>query len=1164
MRRKQRNFAKLLAFLLLFQCLGFGTTYADEKVLEMNFIAKADFDKGKLTAEQGKIAGSNITVAQGIGERSGGVLQANATMTAAHYTVTTDNPQKHEATLISFDLRADTVSTRGYMHVIPKSLENDETKYRALYFMDTGKIGFFSDFMGAGVGTGMTAYSANQWYHFDMWFDYANLMVYYFIDGQELFNVPLTEDFDGVAGFKFVVEMRNGGGTYLFDNIQIVDFPERGGKIALEGVTALERLTLPVALEYETAENQLGFNFTSKAVEFVQTLTNVTNEERAVKVDTVIINDEGQNVASDTYNVDLATREKIKKKVNFKLLKYGFYKIHTTVYDTKDNSQISTSEFRFAVLHVPEEGIVNPKMGFNDHTASMGHGIDEFDRKFELLSDSGAGIFRSGHDAKTATLGPEKNYALNDTYTNYNQIIEQNGARPFVLLTREGGKYPPVTPAEYKEWSTYVESIAKQFKGRNPIYEVWNEYNIPSFNYNNATVENYVAMLKNAYEVIKKVDPDAIVCGFASAPALKPAYELSAQDWMKLVLDAGGGNYMDMASLHLYTNNIPEDFSSERGKLIADTRKMLDEHGFEHIKIMTSEMGWSTGSSVDDVAQAQYMVRYAALTNDKLEYTTWYVDQDKQTTSASENGYGFIRAWTKAYCQGGEPYSAKPALLAFSNWNALMTGAFTEKEIEQEDNETHIYQFSLPNHKRALLLWNETGNKKAVSLKLDADKLEMYDIYGNQTDLTGLNGEFTVDYSGSMVYLIGEFNAAEVCDSKFVNLTNEFAVALNDTASVVFKNNSSIETELVFGLPENITEVKRTKDMVTLAAGSNPQEGEKIHISVCDKETGAIYYKYEIPVVYKDDVTYSLDSSYFRNGRWQCVLELKNNTSSKTVSGKVKIKEPTDAAAIADNFKFDNLLPQDKKYIRINMPSVYTGKNTDVLIDIALDDGTVLENLSNSVHMTAFAPMPSPPKIDGVLDEGEWNKAMPMLLNSRDQIKGLPNWGGTDDLSGKMYCAYDKDNFYLAAEVTDDALGAEDEKERIWYCDSIQFSFAKDNKKGMPVTQYGIGILNGKPRMERYSFMGVDTGMIGMIDTKTYEGTELQITRKDNLTIYEAKFPWEQIYGEKIDVGKMSEAYFSIIINENDGAGRIGALEYAGGIYSGSDASQFIPVKLEK
>lgn len=35
MRRKQRNFAKLLAFLLLFQCLGFGTTYADEKVLEI-------------------------------------------------------------------------------------------------------------------------------------------------------------------------------------------------------------------------------------------------------------------------------------------------------------------------------------------------------------------------------------------------------------------------------------------------------------------------------------------------------------------------------------------------------------------------------------------------------------------------------------------------------------------------------------------------------------------------------------------------------------------------------------------------------------------------------------------------------------------------------------------------------------------------------------------------------------------------------------------------------------------------------------------------------------------------------------------------------------------------------------------------------------------------
>lgn len=381
------------------------------------------------------------------------------------------------------------------MHNIPKSLENDETRYRALYFMDTGKIGFFSDFMGAGAGTPVSSYSANQWYHFDMWLDYENLMVYYYIDGQELYRVPLTEDFDGVAGFKFVVEMRNGGGTHLFDNIQIVDFPERGGKIALDGVTAPEHLTAPVTLDYDTSKNDLGFNFTSNAAEFVQTLFNVAYEERKIRVDTVITDDEGKTAGSDTYTLRLAAREKTDRQIYFKNLKYGFYKIKTTVFDAETNLRIVGQEFQFAVLHTPEEGAVNPKMGFNDHTASMGHGADEIDRKLALLSRTGTGIYRSGHDARGATLGVEGNYILNDTYARYNEIIGEHGARPLIILTREGGKYPPVTAQDYEQWDQYVKSIAMQFKGKKPIYEVWNEYNIPSFNYNNATVENYVILI---------------------------------------------------------------------------------------------------------------------------------------------------------------------------------------------------------------------------------------------------------------------------------------------------------------------------------------------------------------------------------------------------------------------------------------------------------------------------------------------------------------------------------------------------------------------------------------------------------------------------------------------------------------------------------------------
>ena len=191
-------------------------------------------------------------------------------------------------------------------------------------------------------------------------------------------------------------------------------------------------------------------------------------------------------------------------------------------------------------------------------------------------------------------------------------------------------------------------------------------------------------------------------------------------------------------------------------------------------------------------------------------------------------------------------------------------------------------------------------------------------------------------------------------------------------------------------------------------------------------------------------------------------------------------------------------------------------------------------------------------------------KAMPMVMNSANQVKEIVDWSGVEDLSGKVYCAYDKDNFYIAAEVTDDIFCDSDERERTYWCDGLQFAFANLNKSGQKKTEYGIAQVNGKPKIDRYFFIGVDTGIVGMLDVKEYEGTELKVTRNGNVTVYEAKFPWEQIYGEKIDISKRNSVYFSVLINENEGFGRAGWIEYCGGIGGSKDPGQYIKVKLEK
>ena len=135
---------------------------------------------------------------------------------------------------------------------------------------------------------------------------------------------------------------------------------------------------------------------------------------------------------------------------------------------------------------------------------------------------------------------------------------------------------------------------------------------------------------------------------------------------------------------------------------------------------------------------------------------------------------------------------------------------------------------------------------------------------------------------------------------------------------------------------------------------------------------------------------------------------------------------------------------------------------------------------------------------------------------------------------------------------------------RAWAVDGIQFAFAKNNVSSAARTEYGIASINGAPKVDRYSFIGVNAGIIDEKDVEVYEGVELAVKRIGNKTVYESKFPWEQIYGEKVDISKMSKVYFSILVNENDGNGRNGWLEYCGGIGSGKNAALFIPIELNK
>ena len=713
----------------------------------------ANFESG-LIASSGNISGTNISAFTTEDGRN--VLKADSSGGSANIVITANGFSASEATVISFDASFDVNTTRGYMDVFePSRSMNVNDLSRGWYITHTGMLSYFESFTppsGTFVKTFSLPYNTDQWYHFDMWIDYTDEKVYYFIDGKETGCVPFTSDFAGVGGFRMTVDGMNGGGTYLFDNIKIVNFAERGKAVNTSGIMGIpENFEDSVIVNFDTDKNPLGFIYMKKDVVFNADLKNVCDCSYNTTVEMKIYDEQNNVMAKKEIPIIIESGALEGIRFTTRLDKYGFYYIETVIKDNLTSETLARKRFQFSVVNAPEDGLRNKKIGFTDHTAT-GHGLEEMERKLKLLADAGAGIIRADF------VNP-----VDDTHKRYADVIAENDMNILAILTY--GKIPPVTENEYLEWEKYVAGVATDFKDKTQkvIYDVWNEYNGTGFNYIGATADDYVNLLKHTYKIIKDIDPDAQVNGFVVTPqnVEDSDAEIDAIDWMRDVLEAGGGDYMDAACIHVYTHARPENISTKRGKLITETRALLDKFGYNDMKIVVSETGWTTDGVVSEKRQADWLVRWMVMNHSQADETCWYVSQEKETASTFENLYGFTRAWTKGYAGEYPEYGAKPAFLSFASYNALMTDARFVQKCDMGSENIYNYQFVDRNMNDVFVVW-KTGSQSVQEVAVDCESVAVYDVYGNAYPFEKTQNGVSLTLTESPVYIVESYDEAVI------------------------------------------------------------------------------------------------------------------------------------------------------------------------------------------------------------------------------------------------------------------------------------------------------------------------------------------------------------------------------------------------------------------
>jgi len=113
---------------------------------------------------------------------------------------------------------------------------------------------------------------------------------------------------------------------------------------------------------------------------------------------------------------------------------------------------------------------------------------------------------------------------------------------------------PPSVDA--KEWVYFVETLAQHYRGQGVNYEIENEVNSETFW--KGDLEEYLELLKNGYDVIKKADPQAKVLPSAMGCGITKNFELETagreawkrhDKWFQAILST---KKFDVVNIHDY------------------------------------------------------------------------------------------------------------------------------------------------------------------------------------------------------------------------------------------------------------------------------------------------------------------------------------------------------------------------------------------------------------------------------------------------------------------------------------------------------------------------------------------------------------------------------------------------------------------------------------
>ncbi|HIV72646.1 MAG TPA: hypothetical protein H9903_17050 [Candidatus Aquabacterium excrementipullorum] len=273
-----------------------------------------------------------------------------------------------------------------------------------------------------------------------------------------------------------------------------------------------------------------------------------------------------------------------------------------------------------------------------------------------------------------------------------------------------GSSAPPVSEAV---WVTWVTAVAQRAKGKVKHWEIWNEpYQNAAFR---ADVSRLVRLAQLAYPILKNADADNKV--------LSPSFDAYDNGFLERYLQAGGGAYMDIVSLHAYDDfggNLldatvslfkkqgdPESAEAMYYKehLVRNTKVVLTRYNQQAKPVWNTEGGYQAKSATgarNDVAAAPVLARNLIM--------GWAFGGIDRNFFYSWDHRGDWVAGAYESVQGSNVYVEGVAGKAYEQVAKWLTGAQMEsRSVDSYGTWTIVLNRGTGSAKQ-YLVWNPRGN----------------------------------------------------------------------------------------------------------------------------------------------------------------------------------------------------------------------------------------------------------------------------------------------------------------------------------------------------------------------------------------------------------------------------------------------------------------------